>query len=77
MTSAVLPVYFRPPLENPTPNGLYSVTNWTEDDSARWLMSGVEFRDGLDPNNNEYFALAERPVVVGYERVFAAVEVTG
>lgn len=38
-------VQFDVPLVNPAPNGLFPVTNWTEDAGPlRWLPSGVDFR---------------------------------
>jgi len=43
---SMLPVLFEPPLLNPSPNGLYAATSWTEigaDEPSRHL-SGVEVR---------------------------------
>lgn len=42
---SLMAVQFDVPLVNPAPNGLFPVTNWTEDAGPlRWLPSGVEFR---------------------------------
>lgn len=43
--SGFLPVYFEAPLVNPSPTGLYAVTQWTDDAGPlRWLSGGVEVR---------------------------------
>lgn len=43
--NAALPVQFEVPLLNPSPQGLFAATNWTESDGpSRFLMSGVDFR---------------------------------
>ncbi len=40
-----LPVYFDAPLINPAAGGLYTVTQWTEENGPlRWLDAGVEIR---------------------------------
>lgn len=39
------PVEFESPLVNPSPNGLYPATSWTDESGApRWLASGVRIR---------------------------------
>lgn len=44
MTTA-LPTIFDVPLVNPSPNGLFAVTNWQNDgEPLRWLPEGVDFR---------------------------------
>ncbi|GAT09372.1 hypothetical protein H7I77_01840 [Mycolicibacterium novocastrense] len=41
----MLPVRFDAPLLNPAPNGLFTVTQWTDESGPlRWLDSGVEIR---------------------------------
>lgn len=41
----MLPVRFGAPLLNPAPNGLFTVTQWTDESGPlRWLDSGVEIR---------------------------------
>lgn len=43
--SSALPIQFEVPLLNPSPQGLFAATNWTESDGAsRFLMAGVDFR---------------------------------
>lgn len=43
MTTAFLPVRFTPPLQNPSPTGLYAATAWQDtSDPLRWLPDGVE-----------------------------------
>lgn len=43
--NAQLPVYFDPPLVNPSPHGLYSATSWiVTTGPARWLAEGVQVR---------------------------------
>lgn len=38
-------VEFHPPLVNPSPGGLYSATNWTDEvEPLRWLADGVQVR---------------------------------
>lgn len=46
MTSSVInPVVFDAPLVSPSPNGLFGVTQWQEDDGPlRWLKPGVDVR---------------------------------
>lgn len=41
-----------------------------------WRL-GVEIRDAIDYENNRYFAIAERSVVIGYEAPLGAVSVQG
>ncbi|WP_273490610.1 MULTISPECIES: hypothetical protein [Gordonia] len=44
-TQVLDPVRFEAPLANPSPNGLYPVTQWSADDAVpRWLASGVQVR---------------------------------
>lgn len=43
-TPALHPVRFEAPLVNPSPSGLYRVTQWTDDPIPRWLASGVQVR---------------------------------
>lgn len=44
MTSVLIPVRYDAPLVNPSPNGLFPVTNWTDqDEPLRWLP-GVDVR---------------------------------
>ncbi|OHT54095.1 hypothetical protein [Mycobacteroides chelonae] len=43
--TAALPVQFEAPAENPSPQGLYAATNWTESAGpSRFLISGVDIR---------------------------------
>ncbi|WP_243858121.1 hypothetical protein [Mycobacterium sp. DL440] len=45
MTAALSPVVFDAPLVNPAPNGLFTATQWTDEDGPlRWLPSGVDVR---------------------------------
>lgn len=45
MTTAFAPVVFEAPLVNPSPNGLFAATSWTDQaDPLRWLASGVDVR---------------------------------
>ncbi|MDQ1250218.1 MAG: hypothetical protein QG597_4597 [Actinomycetota bacterium] len=43
--NAQLPVYFDPPLVDPSPHGLYAATSWTEETGpTRWLAEGIQIR---------------------------------
>lgn len=43
-TPSLNPIIFEAPLANPSPNGLFAATTWTDDTIPRWLASGVQVR---------------------------------
>lgn len=62
MTSGLAPVRFSPPLVNPSPNGLFAVTQWIEsgpDDPIRWLPAGVDFFENYNYPGDDAFGVWE------------------